>query len=122
MHAAITNLENARLRLDMLSARVETLRQQAIPPEVRAALAEIDEEFAPAIAAAEAAYKAAEEEAKALVVEHGATIKGQILQVVYTKGRITWDAKALDGYAINRPELFAFRSESSPSASVRFLK
>ena len=118
MHAAITNLENARLRLDEITAA----KVAAIPPQIAAILAEIDEEFAPAIAAAEAAYKAAEEAAKALVVEHGATIKGQFMQVSYTKPRVTWNAQALDGYAINHPELFAFRTESNPSASIRFMK
>lgn len=119
---AVRLLEDARAQLDMILADKATAEKQAIPPEVRAALADIDEEFAPLLAKAQEAYTQAEAEAKAAVIDHGATVKGQFLQVVWSKPRVAWDAKALDGYALNHPELFAFRTEGSPSASVRTMK
>ena len=53
---------------------------------------------------------------------HRPHAEGQFLQVVYTKPRVTWDAKALDGYAVDHPELFAFRKEGNAGASVRAMK
>ena len=63
-----------------------------------------------------------ENKVKSLVVEGGKTEKGERLQAVYTKGRVSWDTKAIDGYAISHPELFAFRKEGEPSVSIRAVK
>ena len=118
----LRNLEDARAMLDDFTARRDTLKDEAMPLEVKQRMAEIDEEFERSIAYAQAAYTEAEAIVKAAVAEYGATVKGQFLQAVWSKPRITWDAKALDGYALNHPELFAFRSEGKPSVSIRALK
>jgi hypothetical protein len=115
-------LEDARARLDLLQADVDTLKDKAIPVEVKMALAEIDAEYEDALNAAKDAYAAAESAAKAAIAEHGESVKGQFLQAVWSKPRVTWDAKALDGYALNHPELFAFRKEGAPSVSIRAIK
>lgn len=115
-------LEDARARLDLLQADVDTLKDKAIPVEVKMALAEIDAEYEDALNAAKEAYAAAEKAAKDAVAEHGESVKGQFLQAVWSKPRVTWDAKALDGYALNHPELFAFRKEGAPSVSIRAIK
>ncbi|MCG3145996.1 MAG: hypothetical protein HONDAALG_03775 [Gammaproteobacteria bacterium] len=52
----------------------------------------------------------------------GATVKGAALSAVYAKGRVSWDNKALEGYAVAHPELLAFRSEGAPSVSIRGVK
>ena len=116
------NMENARAQLDDIMAHVATLKDEAVPVEVKAKLADIDDEFAPLIAGAQEIYADAEAAVKTAVAEHGATVKGQFLQAVWSKPRVTWDVKALDGYALNHPELFAFRTESKPSVSIRVLK
>ena len=115
-------LEDARANLDSMIAEHAALRDEATPAEVKAVWAAIDEEFDPIIEAAQAAYGKAESAVKAAVAEHGETVKGQFLQAVWSKPRVTWDAKSLDGYALNHPELFAFRKEGQPSVSIRVLK
>lgn len=115
-------LEDARARLDLLQADVDTLKDKAIPVEVKMALAEIDAEYEDALNAAEEAYAAAEKAAKDAIAEHGESVKGQFLHAVWGKPRVTWDAKALDGYALNHPELFAFRKEGAPTVSIRAIK
>ena len=115
-------LEDARARLDLLQADIVTLKDEAIPAEVKLVLAEIDAEHEDALNAAEKAYAAAEKAAKDAVAEHGESVKGQFLQAVWSKPRVTWDAKALDGYALNHPELFAFRKEGAPTVSIRAIK
>lgn len=112
-------LEDARARLDLLQSEIATLKDKAIPAEVKMALAEIDDEYQKALDAAHQSYTEAEAAIKTAVAEHGETVKGQFLQAVWSKPRVTWDAKALDGYAINHPELFAFRKEGAPSVSIR---
>jgi len=115
-------LEDARAKLDIVAAEVETLKDGVLTAEIKAQLASIDEEFAPILDAAQTAYSDAEAAVKAAVAEHGCTVKGTFLQAVWAKPRVTWDAKSLDGYAINHPELFAFRKEGQPSVSIRVLK
>lgn len=58
-------------------------------------------------------------EIKHLVVEHGKSVKAAVLHAVWSKPRVKWDSKALDGYALNHPELFAFRTEGKASCSIR---
>ena len=115
-------LEDARARLDLLQADVAALKDKAVPAEVKLALAEIDAEHEDALNAAAEAYAAAEKAAKDAIAEHGESVKGQFLQAVWGKPRVTWDAKALDGYALNHPELFAFRKEGAPTVSIRAIK
>lgn len=115
-------LEDARANLDSMIAEHAALKDEATPAEVKATWAAIDEEFEPIVQAAQAAYGEAEAAVKAAVAEHGATVKGQFLQAVWSKPRVTWDAKSLDGYALNHPELFAFRKEGQPSVSIRAIK
>lgn len=63
--------------------------------------------------------QAAQQDIKAAVVEFGKSIKSARLHAVWSKPRVRWDSKALDGYALNHPELFAFRTEGKPSCSIR---
>src|SRR5512146_2680225 len=41
------------------------------------------------------------------VLKAGATVKGVRLMAVWSKGRVSWDNKRLDGYAMAHPELLA---------------
>ena len=60
-----------------------------------------------------------EAEIKELVKATGATVKSTFLMAVYAKGRISWDAKGLDGYAVAHPEILYMRKEGDPSVSIR---
>lgn len=93
-----------------------------ITPEIKTKLAEID-----------AAYKADEEALHSKIVELdlsirtgvlnlGASVKGNKLHAIWNKGRVSWDPKALEGYAAGHPEIMPFRSEGQPSVSIRPVK
>ena len=58
-------------------------------------------------------------EVKQDVLTLGQTVKGSLLMAVWSKGRVTWDTKSLDGYIIDHPELDKFRKEGEPSVSIR---
>jgi hypothetical protein len=56
---------------------------------------------------------------KANVLEIGVTIKAGDYTAVYAKGRTSWDARLLDGYAAAHPEILPFRHVGAPSVSIR---
>lgn len=60
-----------------------------------------------------------EAEVKALVLAFARSVKGENLQAVYMNGRVTWDSKGLDGYAVANPEVLAFRKQGDSSVSIR---
>jgi len=93
-----------------------------LTPEIKAQIAAVDLEYAPILNDRRARAAALEIKIKAAVIEHGATVKGSRAQAVFAKGRVSWDTKALDGYAVGQPALLAFRTEGSPSVSIRTVK
>lgn len=118
----LTELAAMRAALDILRSDREQARKAAIPPEVAAELAAIELEYAPQEEAAAGKIAAAEETIKSLVIEAGSTVKAAGLTAVYTAGRVSYDARALDGLLVAMPELAAFRKESAPSVSIRTAK
>jgi len=49
----------------------------------------------------------------------GETVKGDALMAVWTRPRVSWDVKSLDGYAAAHPEILPFRHTGQPSVSIR---
>ena len=109
-------------KLDLLNLDYTTRRQEMLSPEIRMALAELDAEFLETKDSAEANIGALKSQIEALAKEHGASVAGQYMRATFVKGRITWDAKALDGYMIAEPALAAFRKEGDPSIRIEFIK
>lgn len=107
--------------LDVLRLEREEIEQKIIPPDVKAALDELDAEYAPKTDEVREKISSIEAEIKSLVVEHGETVKGDYIQAVYVKGRTTWNTSALDGYAKAHPEIDDFRRVGDPSVSLRSL-
>ncbi len=60
-----------------------------------------------------------EKEIKTAVLENRQSVKGESYQAVYTKGKITWDTKALTGYALAHPEIEELKKTGKPSVSIR---
>ncbi len=107
---------------DLLRLDKENKRKAIITPEIQAQLDELDEEFDPLLEQALANVKSLAEDIKVAVIATGATVKGDLVQAIYTKGRVSWDTKALDGYAAGHPEIIQFRKEGEPSVSLRWNK
>jgi hypothetical protein len=49
----------------------------------------------------------------------GRSFRGHRIAVVYSRGRVSWDTKALDSYARTHPEVLGFRKEGAPIISFR---
>ena len=118
----LEQLAEIRSQIDLLNVDKKNAIDSVITDEQQAAIRDIEFEFSEKLEAAQANASELEGQVKALVVEHGATVKSSRLQAVYAKGRIVWDTKAMDGYAINHPELYAFRNEGEPWVSIRVVK
>ncbi len=107
---------------DLLRLDKENKRKAIITPEIQAQLDELDAEYNPTIEAAQANAEALARDIKAAVIDMGVTVKAGAAQAVYAKGRVSWDTKALDGYAAGHPEIIQFRKEGEPSVSLRWNK
>ena len=117
--AKLNQLYDLRCLADLTASDMEQARKAAIPPEVAADLAAIDLEYAPQVEELATKIAAVEAEVKAMAETVGASVKGAGLQAVFTPGKISYDARALDGLLVAMPELAAFRKESKPSVSIR---
>ena len=105
----------------LLSASKQTMIDGVLTPEIKKALADIEAEFQPKYAGLDANINALTGEIKTDVLAKGETVKGLSMMAVFAKGRVSWDAKALDGYAAGHPEIAQFRKEGEPSVSIRKL-
>lgn len=88
-----------------LEAEKKRLIEEAMPKEVRERVAEIEAEFAGKSEAAEKALAELEEGIKAAVVGAQATLAVPGLKATYHPGRVTWDAKGLEGVLKSNPQV-----------------
>ena len=104
---------------DALQLKKQELIDSVLTPEIKAQLADIEAEFAPEAKEIEENIAHITEVIKPEVIAAGGTVKGAYLQAVYSRGRVSWDTKALDGYAAGHPEILQFRKEGEPIVSIR---
>ncbi len=101
---------------DEMKIRIDDL----LTPEIKEKLARIDEYYKGVIDNSQALCNLLESEIKAEVLKQGPSVKSDNgYQAVYSKGRITWDTKALNGYALAHPEIEKLRNPGKPSVSIR---
>lgn len=115
----LNQLAEMYARRDAERLAYEELRNKIIPQEIKEQLAEIDAEYAGSQEAVNNNIQALETEIKTEVASVGSSVKGDHIQAVYTKGRVSWDTKALDGYATAHPEIAQFRKVGEPSVAIR---
>lgn len=105
-----------------LTAAYEHEKQQAIPPEVHQALADLEVEYAPLFGAANASIEAAEQAIKAAVTQHGAKVTGGGLMAQFNHGRVTYDSKRLDGLALAFPQINECKRLGEPFVTLKPVK
>ena len=115
----LDRLAEFRAQNDLLNLDKQAAIDSVLTPEIKARLAEIKAEFGDKSQAATENMAALESEIKAAVLVQGETIKSAHLMAVWSKGRISWDDKALQGYMKSHPELSEFRKQGEPSVSIR---
>lgn len=115
----LDRLAEVQAQIDVTKMHYQELRDSILTAEQKQQMAEIEAELSSTIQPAQALAATLEAEAKAEVLKIGASVKGAHLQAVWSKPRVSWDTKALDGYAAAHPELLTFRKEGEPSVSIR---
>ena len=115
----LDRLANFQAERDFLALHKQELIDQVLTPEIKARLEEIEMEFAQRVEAVDENISALEEEIKNDVIQHGTTVRGTFLRAVWNKGRVTWNTKAMDGYASTHPEILEFRKEGQPFVSIK---
>ena len=119
IYGKIEKYSDLAFRIDAISQEKQALIDSVLTPEIKEKLAEIDAEFDPKAEDISQQKSMLEAEIKQEILEAGRTIKGTYHSFVWSKPRVSWDTKALDGYAAAHPEIQQFRVEGSPSVSVR---
>jgi hypothetical protein len=112
-------LDQMQAQVDLLQLRYADLKDSLLTPEQRQQMADIDFEASEKLTAAKARIEALTAEIKAEAITIGVTVSGKHMQAVWSKPRVAWDSKALDGYAAGHPEILQFRSEGQPNISIR---
>lgn len=117
--AALDNLANAQAKLTVLMLELTQLKDSVIPADVKVKLADIDAEYQDKIDAANKAVSTFDENAKQMVATYGESVKGTFLHGVYNPGKVTWQNKELDGYAVAHPEIKEFRKQGKPYTTIK---
>ncbi len=118
IHQLLEKLTETRAQLDLLRMDMQSPRAQILAP-VQKELDALDIEYGPKLETAQNTEAVLVEQIKAAVLELGQSVKSDHLNAVYSEGRKSWDDRALTGYAMAHPELFAFRKVGEPSVSLR---
>jgi len=118
----LSEYEDLYLQMQDLQREVGRLKDGAIPQEVNDKLAEIDEEFASQLQAIQSSLALAEDQLKSAVLERQSTISGNVIQAVYRKGSVKWDAKHLERLAAEFQRILEAREEGKPSVAIQIIK
>jgi len=108
LHAAVD-----LTRMDYEAKRAEVLKK------VQTELDALESEYQPLLDAAQENASALETEIKNDVLLGGASVRTDLYQAIYVKGRVSWDTDGIDRYARAHPEVLQFRKEGQPSVTLR---
>jgi hypothetical protein len=115
----LNDLADYRAGRDAINLQKQAIIDTILTDEIKKQIADIEAEFAEKSVTVNEKIAEAEAAVKTAILEHGASVKSDFLHAVWVKGRISWDTKSLDGYAVAHPELLGFRKEGEPSVTIR---
>ena len=104
---------------DLIMLEKQEMINSVYTPEIKQQVADIEIEFAGKAETVNEKIADLTAMIKTQVLEGGATVKGQFLQAVWSKGRSKWDTKGLSGYGKVHPEIMSFYKQGKPSVSIR---
>jgi hypothetical protein len=115
----LDQLAEMQSKLDVLNLQEQEQRAAIIPEEVKRQLDDLKLEFDGKRSACDENIAELRELITLAVKAGGATVKGTRLSAVFVKGRVTWDTKGVDGFALAYPALLAYRKEGEPTVQFR---
>lgn len=103
--------------------------EASIEPQLQAVRATIEVERGALVAkrdglmaALDETIAATEAAVRGRVLTLGTSVKGASLQAVYSKGKMSWDSKFLQGYAIAVPDILKACEVGEPSVAIKGIK
>ena len=113
-------MSNIAQMLDELAELQQKRTELALP--FRSEIAAIQDELDTVCAELDMNIQNMEGTIKVRVLSWGETVKGKSLMGVYSKGRTSWDTKALEGACAIYPGLEKLKKVGEPSVSIRTVK
>ena len=118
----LDELKTAEVAAEELAKKKKQAIDEIMPAEIKRFLEDIDKDFLSDEEASRIHVAGLQDRIKAEVLNYGATVTGQFKQAVFVKGRVSWESKGLDGFAVAHPEINQFRKQGDPSISIREVK
>lgn len=118
----LSELENLRLQINTLEIEEEDKIGKILTPEIKTQIEEIKTEYSEKIRNIREQSSILESKIKRYVLQYGATVNGNYLQVVWNKGSSSWDTKSIKDYSVSHPEILQFLKEGKPYASIRMIR
>lgn len=115
----LCQIDELNAQLDLINIYKQDAINKVLTPEIKAELAAIDIEFGQQIEAITSTIAIIEADVKAGIVALGQTVKEGRFMAMYNKGRVTWDTKKMEGFALAHPEIAALRKEGEPFATIK---
>lgn len=119
---ALARYSDILFGIDMYQREKEGLKDAVLSAEQKHEIADIEAEFNPKIEALQSELSELEAAMKAYVLELADSVSGDYHQLVYSKGRVTWDTKVLTKIAQFIPEVKLAKDDGKPSVSIRAKK
>ena len=117
--AWLTKMADLEAAMDVLRLQMVDEVEEIYPVEVMAEVEAIKLRFEVEQKATMDGIAGLREKIKAGVLLLGMTVKGEGAQAIWIKPRVSWDSRALTGYAAAHPEIERFRKVGRPSVSIR---
>lgn len=115
----LNELSELKSQLSLKNADKQALIDSVMTQEIKDKIREIEDEFSENTEHITQKMTLLEQDIRNEVSKLGETVKGDYLMAVFSKGRTSWDTRAMDGYIITHPELEQFRKVGDPSVSIR---
>lgn len=115
----LDELHDLQCKADDLRFAKDSEIQNAIPADIQKIIDAIEETYMDRVTDVNEEISLLTNEIKEQVKATGESVKGSHLMAVYTKPRVTWDTKGIEGFSVAHPEINAFRKIGEPSVSIK---
>lgn len=105
--------------INELNAERDSEKDAILTAEQRETIAEIDTAYNQRILEISKQTNELLAELKSFVLDYQETMRGRKHQLVYSKGRVTWDAKLLEYMSNDYPDILLAKSVGKPYVSIK---
>jgi len=116
--STLARLDDAKSGKEVYTKKKQDLVNSVITDDIKQQIKDIEAEFAPDIERFDEVITALTDEVKEATIAHGSSVKGEYMKSTFVKGRVTWDSKGLEGYAVANPDVLMFKKTGNPSARI----